>query len=102
MNKPIKIKLNVTALDKSAFFRAGSGAIYVDLVAWPVKESKFGETHIVRQDFGRDDERGKGAAIAGRLTVPDAPLPTATGIERLTQPTSYSAPQPDAEEDIPF
>ena len=102
MNKPIKIKLDVTRLDKSAFFRSDKGNVYVDLVAWPVKESKFGETHIVRQDFGRDDERGKIATIAGRLTVPDAPLPTATGVERLTQPSSYSAPQPDTEEDIPF
>lgn len=102
MNKPIKIKLDVTRLDKSAFFRSDKGGIYVDLVAWPVRESKFGETHIVRQDFGRDDERARTAAIAGRLTVPDAPLPTATGIERLTPPTTYSAPQPDAEEDIPF
>lgn len=97
--KPIKINVNVTALDKTAFYRAESGAVYVSLVAWPAKESRFGETHIVRQDFPRDDERGKQAPIAGRLTLPDAPLPTASGVERMTP---RSAPQPESDEDIPF
>jgi hypothetical protein len=72
MNKPIKIKINVAAVDEAALFRSEkSGAVYLDLVAWPVRESKYGETHLVKQDFGKDSDKNKDAALLGNLKLPD-------------------------------
>ena len=71
MNKPIKLKINVKAIDKDALFHGKNGAVYLDLVAWPVRESKYGETHSVKQDFGKDSDKGKDAPFLGSLTLPE-------------------------------
>jgi hypothetical protein len=72
MSKPIKLKIDVTKIDKTALFRSEkSGAVYLDLVAWPVRESKYGETHLVKQDFGKDSDKNKDAALLGNLTLPE-------------------------------
>ncbi|NDE15350.1 hypothetical protein EBZ80_10510 [bacterium] len=77
MSKPIRIKIDVTKIDKTAIFVGKNGAKYLDLVAWPVRESKYGETHSVKQDFGRDDPRNKDAPFLGNLTLPEMPQPNA-------------------------
>lgn len=71
MAKPIKLKIDVTKLDRTAFFRAQNGAIYADIVAWPVKESRFGETHSLKQQFPKDDERNKTSPYVGNMTIPE-------------------------------
>jgi hypothetical protein len=71
MPRPIKIKIDVTKLDKEAFFRAPSGSVYVDIVAWPSKSSRFGETHSLKQQFPKDDPRNQGSPYVGSLTLPD-------------------------------
>lgn len=52
-----KVKIDVSKLDKSAFFKGEKGT-YVDLVLWENRdgEDQYGNTHSVKQDFGK----GKG------------------------------------------
>ncbi|NDD52871.1 hypothetical protein EBZ39_03155 [bacterium] len=72
MSKPIRIKIDVTKIDKTAIFQGKAGAKWLDLVAWPVRESKYGETHSVKQDFGKDDPRNKECPYLGSLTLPES------------------------------
>ena len=98
--KPIKIKVDVTQIDKSRLFRAQSGKVYLDLVAWPNKNGpgQYGDTHIIKQDMGKDYD-GQAAPIIGNLTLPEeehAPAPPA----RTTTLTT-TRPKDDGDE-IPF
>lgn len=51
-----RLKLDVTKLDKSAFFHGKNGAIYCDLVIWENRDGvdNYDNTHAVKQDFGKD------------------------------------------------
>ena len=73
MARPIKIKINVTKLLKEHFFKANSGAIYVDLVAWENRTpGRYGDTHYVVQDIKKDKlPEGTKAPIVGNLTLPN-------------------------------
>jgi len=92
--KPIKIKIDVTKLDKARFFRAQSGAVYCDLVAWPNDEpGKYGDTHTIRQQK-KKDENVK-LPIVGNLTMPDdAPQ------EPPRRPAPAAKPRPPADPDL--
>jgi len=95
--KPITIKIDVTKLDKGLFFRAPSGAVYADLVAWPSRESNHGETHYVKQSKPKGDERKM--PFIGSMTIPEhseAAPPKAA-------PAKPAPPQEDDDyEPIPF
>jgi hypothetical protein len=73
MAKPIKVRIDVTKIDKTALFRSDkTGAVYLDLVAFPIKgESRYGETHSVKQSFPKDDPRAKESPFLGNMIVPD-------------------------------
>lgn len=94
-NKPIKIKVDVTKLDKSIFFHSEkTGSIYCDLVAWPSSNSQYGDTHTVSQQRPMDDQ-DRQMPIVGNMTVPD---------DQPQQPRQQS-PAPSQEDDldsIPF
>lgn len=50
----LKLKLDVTKLDKSAFFKGEKGT-YCDLILWANDEpDQWGNTHSVKQDMGKD------------------------------------------------
>lgn len=74
MSKPIKIKINVKKLLKEHFFHAKSGAVYVDLVAWPNKSGpgEYGDTHTISQDLPKEArDAGVKSEICGNLKMPD-------------------------------
>ena len=105
MNKPIKIKIDVTKLDKERFFRATSGAVYCDLIAWPLDEpGKYGDTHTIRQSK-KKDETVK-LPIVGNLTMPeDEPRqPAKQTPPRAPQGPTQAAPADTADDDssVPF
>jgi hypothetical protein len=94
--KPIRIKINLSKLDKSAFFESRSGDKWLDLVGWPTRESRYGETHSLKQSYPAGDERAKGSPFVGTLTLP--------GAQPSTRPVSQPIPfdQPTEVDDIPF
>ena len=51
----IKVKIDVTKLDKTAFFKGQKGT-YVDLVLWECKggRDQYGNDFSVKQDMGKD------------------------------------------------
>lgn len=53
--EPISIKIDVTKLDKTAFYKGEKGT-YCTLVVWPNKngEDRFGNYAGVKQDLGKD------------------------------------------------
>jgi hypothetical protein len=62
--EPIKIKIDVTKIDKDALFKGKNGT-YLDIIVWPNRgESKFGEIGMVKQDLGKD-RKGEQAPILG-------------------------------------
>lgn len=104
MNKPIKIKVDVTKLDKSLFFHANSGAIYADLVAWPVRESKYGETHSIQQNRPKGD-RDRKMPFIGSMTMPETGQDDDWGGGQSKTTIRTKEPPKDEEDDldeIPF
>jgi hypothetical protein len=99
--KPIRIKINLSKLDKTAFFESRSGDKWLDLVAWPTKESRFGETHSLKQSYPAGDERAKGSPFVGSLTLPDAQPSSQAATLPSNQPIPFNQ-QPTEADDIPF
>jgi len=94
--KPIRIKINLSKLDKTAFFESRSGDKWLNLVAWPTRESRYGETHSLKQSYPAGDERAKGSPFVGSLTLPD----TQPSTRPVNQPIPFD--QPPETDDIPF
>lgn len=55
MDEAIKINIDVTKLDKTAFFKGKNGT-YCSLIIWPNRdgEDQYGNTSTVKQDIGKD------------------------------------------------
>jgi hypothetical protein len=98
--KPIRIKINLSKLDKGAFFESTSGDKWLDLVAWPTKESRYGETHSLKQSYPAGDDRAKGSPFVGSLTLPDAQPSGQPSTRQASQPIPFD--QPTQTDDIPF
>jgi hypothetical protein len=59
-----RLKLDVTKLDKSAFFKGAKGT-YVDITLWENEEpDEYGNTHSAKQDMGKD-RRGEKTPYVG-------------------------------------
>jgi hypothetical protein len=77
--EPISIKIDVTKLDKTAFYKGEKGT-YCTLVVWPNKngEDKFGNYAGVKQDKGKD-RRDEPSVFVGDARIirrkQDAPAP---------------------------
>ena len=99
--KPIRIKINLSKLDKTAFFASRSGDKWLDLVGWPTKESRYGETHSLKQSYPAGDERAKGSPFVGSLTLPDAQPPSRAATRPENKPIPFDQ-QPAETDDIPF
>jgi len=87
MSRPIKIKIDVSKIDKTALYK-GAKAIYLDCVAWPSKtEGKYGDTHYVVQELSRERrDAGEKGVIIGNLTLPDEAAPQQQQGNRQVQP----------------
>lgn len=72
MPKPIKIKIDVSKIDKAALYKGAKGT-YLDCVAWPSKTTgQYGDTHYIVQELSRERrDAGDKGAIIGNMTVPD-------------------------------
>jgi hypothetical protein len=72
MPRPIKIKIDVSKIDKAALYK-GSKGTYLDCVAWPSKTTgQYGDTHYIVQELSREKrDAGEKGAIIGNMTVPD-------------------------------
>lgn len=101
-----RLKLDVTKLDKSAFFKGAKGT-YVDITLWENDEpDEYGNTHSAKQDMGKE-RRGEKTPYVGNAKPfgsgagRDVPAAEAT---RKSQPAARPAPPADDEEetDIPF
>jgi hypothetical protein len=65
----ITAKIDLKKLDMSRIFRGKNGAEYIDLVLMPVRESRYGETHMVKQSASKEErEAGVQLAIVGNAT----------------------------------
>ena len=101
MEEAIKINIDVTKLDKTAFFKGKNGT-YCSLLIWPNRdgEDQYGNTSTVKQDLGKDrrDEKtqiiGNGKPLRKR-SAQSAPPPK--NYEKL--PTKQEAGDEDF---IPF
>ncbi len=77
MDEAIKINIDVTKLDKTAFFKGKNGT-YCSLIIWPNRdgEDQYGNTSTVKQDMGKDrrEERtqiiGNGKPLRKRSAPP--------------------------------
>lgn len=99
----ITVKIDVTKLDKSRFFRgkadsSGHCPIYADIVLVPRRETgRFGDTHIVKQSKKRDEQ----------VEMPILGSATERGASQGGQSSQQSAPPPaqssaDGDDDVPF
>lgn len=104
MNRPIKIKIDVSKIDKTAIYKGTKGT-YLDVVAWPSKTTgKFGDTHYLVQELSRERrDAGDKGAIIGNMTVPDneaPPQPQSRSVE--TVPRNVQEAFPDGPDDDIF
>ena len=104
MPRPIKIKIDVTKIDKAALYH-GEKAIYLDAVAWPNKNGvgKFKDTHYLAQELSRERrDAGEKGAIIGNMTVPDEEQPRQETRPVRQQKMDQAFPPEVEEDDIPF
>lgn len=65
----IRVKLDVTKVLKEHLFNGKNGAKYLDVALLPVRESKYGETHVALQDLPRElRDKGQKGPILGNAT----------------------------------
>lgn len=72
MSKPIRISVDVTKIDKKFLRRLDDGRVFLNLVAFQLKNgaNDRGETHLVKQSFPKDEGPGQDAPILGNLSLP--------------------------------
>ena len=103
MPRPIKIKIDVSKIDKAALYKGTKGT-YLDCVAWPSKtEGKYGDTHYIVQELSREKrDAGEKGAIIGNMTVPDDDEPRQQSRPVQRQQKMDQVFPPDEGDDIPF
>jgi hypothetical protein len=104
MPRPIKIKIDVSKIDKAALYKGAKGT-YLDCVAWPSKTTgQYGDTHYIVQELSREKrDAGEKGAIIGNMTVPDdeQPRQEVRPVQRQ-QKMDQAFPAGGDEDNIPF
>jgi len=65
----------VIPIETNNLFKGKEGAVYLDIIAFDVKDSKFGDTHLVKQSLPKEirdkmsEEEVKKMPIIGNLKV---------------------------------
>jgi len=113
----IKLKIDVTKLDKNLFFKAKSGAIYADLDFWLtdivadvptrniadlIEDDQYGQCGMIRQDVGAERRKAgeKGNILGnGKLLQPRQLAQVQNSFKPTAQPSSTIE---DEDDDIPF
>ena len=113
----ISIKLDVTKLDKSRFFKANSGAVYVDLTMFldPDNEGQYGDHGFATQSTTKEEREqqiqmpilGNGKIFYGLQDLkcsnnpqPQRPMDKAMAQSGVTANTGQQAAPFD--DDVPF
>lgn len=69
MKPIIRIKLDVTKIDKSALFK-GSKGTYLDLSLVPTTNNQYGDDYMVAQDIGKERRQaGEKGPILGNAKI---------------------------------
>lgn len=69
----------VIPIEKNNLFKGKEGAVYLDIIAFDVKDSKFGDTHLVKQSLSKEvrdnmsEDEQKNQPIIGNLKANIAP-----------------------------
>lgn len=95
----LKLKLDVSKLDKSAFFKGAKGT-YCDLILWENDEpDQWGNTHAVKQDMGKDRRGEKTPYVGNAQPIGQRPA-TQNGAAppKATPAQDYN----QEDDDIPF
>ena len=114
----IKLKIDVTKLDKNLFFKAKSGAVYADLDFWltdivadiPTKniaelieDDQYGQCGMIRQDVGAERRKaGEKGNILGNGKMLQARPATMQAQNSFKPTTQASTMIEDEDDDIPF
>ena len=86
----IKLKIDVTKIDKTKLFKAESGAVYLDVVLIETPTSQYND-YMAVQDLSKEDrEAGKKGAILGNAKI-----------LKKEAPAAVPAPE-DEVNDLPF
>ena len=94
----IKIKIDVTKIDKSALYKGAKGT-YLDAVMWPTPDSQYGDDYRIVQDLGKEArDAGKKGAIIGNAKN----MGSNGGGQRTAAPAPVAAAAQEDEENIPF
>ena len=73
MAKPIKLKIDVTKIDKSLLYKGEKGT-YLNCVVWENRDGpdRFDFTHTIKQEISKEQkEAGMKEVIIGNLKMPD-------------------------------
>lgn len=100
---PIKIKINVGKIDKTALFKGEKGT-YLDVVLWETPDSQYGDDYRVVQDLPRErrDAGEKGEILGNGKNFGDSAKKAAS---KSAPPAKKPPVDPDLdapEDDIPF
>ena len=107
----LRLKLDVTKLDKTVFFHGQNGAIYCDLTLWENDDpDKYGNTYSVKQDMGKDRKGEKTPYVGNAKPFGESALGI-TSPEYGKRETSQGGAKPpicamnddlDSDDEIPF
>jgi len=107
MRKPIKIKIDVSKIDKRHLFKGKNGT-YLNCVAWENdRPSEYGDTHRIQQDIPKEArEAGDKPPYIGNMTMPEDEAPQRP-TARQQQPSRAHRPPADPNldaqpDEIPF
>ena len=102
-NEMIRLNINLEKLDKQFFFKGAKGT-YADLTLIPSRDSKYGDSHFIVQDVGKENRANgiKGPIVGNAKPIqsnnrephPDTP-------RGKIDPADVPPPLP-ADDDVPF
>ncbi len=98
----LKLKLDVSKLDKTAFFKGEKGT-YCDLVLWENDQpDQYGNTHSVKQDMGKDRKGEKTPYVGNAKPIggQQQAAPARSADQGGARPPAQTPD--DEDDDIPF
>ncbi len=104
-----RLKIDVTKLDKSAFFKGAKGT-YVDITLWENDQpDEYGNTHSAKQDMGKERRGEKTPYVGNMKPFGDGgnprggrDVPASEARTRSTAPRQQTPPDDEEETDVPF
>ena len=99
----IKIKIDVTKMDKGLFFHAKSGAVYADIIAIETPNSNYSDFMLVMDlPKERREDGEKGAIIGNASRIMPANQPNDQQSQGDVSASEKASESPDNSEEIPF